>query len=69
MNKIPPAVRLSLSWTLLTVSICFVAEFIGFVPYRLNDRCELRAVITESLAVQLAEIYEAGEQRFMDNTV
>ena len=69
MKKLSPAVRLSLSLVMLTLSMLLIAEMLGLAPNRINDLTESRAKVTENLAVQLAIAASRNDRALLSHTL
>ena len=64
-----PAVRISLSLVLATVSLLLIADLIGFIPDRSQAVLEARKSLSESLALKISTAAERNDLDFIRNTL
>ena len=64
-----PAMRLSIALVLLTVTLLFLANLVGFVPDGSKLALDLRKGLSEALALQFAAAAEKGELQTIQDTL
>jgi diguanylate cyclase (GGDEF)-like protein len=71
MNKISkttanilPAMRISFSLALLTISLLLIADFLGFSPNERNAELKARKLVSESLAIQFSVLADVNNKIF-----
>ncbi|MFK8047132.1 MAG: EAL domain-containing protein [Halioglobus sp.] len=67
--QVSPTVRVSFGLIMLSLSILFVADWLGLVPRGQQLELEHRKSFSESLAVQFSSLVIAGEQRHIRTTL
>jgi diguanylate cyclase (GGDEF)-like protein/PAS domain S-box-containing protein len=66
ISRIPPVFRLAFSLAMITLSLLFLSQSLGFAPSGIDRELEARQVIAEALAVQLSN--QIGSERLDDAT-
>lgn len=64
-----PTVRVTFGMLMLTLSLVFAADWLGFIPHQKELEVESRKQLAELLAVQLTSLTQSGDSRHIRTTL